>query len=385
MQHLTYVLILFIFCPLMGEVVKAQQNISTSAISGIVIDQAEGTPLVGAHVFLSGTAMGTSTNHAGEFNLSPIPPGNYTITVSMIGYSRTSRDIRLEPGRTLIFRAELEPVIYNLGELYVGNLDKKWERHLRRFEDLFLGFTARADSVTILNPEVLRFETRWWGKFTAQALAPLQIENRATGYTVTYHLDEFTHSGIVTRWDGDSFFTALAPADSSQALYWEKQRRDAFSGSLRHFLLSLIHGELEEQNFSVYLKSGNRAAYHHSNRRRRTNRDDILNRSGDDNDGDFHLRFYGNLEVVYRDAPEENRYPRWADENRGPASVQTSVLTLNERPVTIDLNGEIEEPYGLTRMGYMAFMRFAEALPREYRPESSTFLDAKEYTITTTE
>lgn len=348
------------------------QTLEPATISGTVIDSTTNNPLLGAHVFLSGTSLGTSTDYAGRFTLSNLPPGAHTFTISIIGYGRLSQDIVLKAGEEKIFNRKLEPIIYDLGELYVGNLDDRWERLLNRFKNLFIGETSRADSVTILNPEVLRFQTRWWGRFTAEALAPLQIENRATGYLITYHLDEFRHSGTITRWDGDSFFTPLTPADSVQLEYWASQRKEAFMGSLRHFFLSLVSDELENQDFMIYLNSRRTHGYPPTNRRRASaNR---LVRDTEDQEH-YHLSFFGNLEIIYRGSEEEAGFARWARKTRGPAGAQTSFLELDKRPITIDPNGEIMETYGATRKGYMAYMRYAEALPKEYRPENCSEAD----------
>jgi len=342
------------------------QTISDASISGAVIDSVTGTPLLGAHVFLSGTAIGTSTDPSGSFSLEQISPGRHTLTVSIIGYGRFSEEIRLTAEENKQLRIRLKPVIYDLGELYVGNLDDRWERYLERFKRLFIGQSKMADSVEILNPEVLRFESRWWGRFTAEALAPLQIENYATGYRVIYHLDEFRHSGVITRWDGDSFFTPLSSENEQQEAAWEERRKQTFMGSLRHFLLSLKHDILESEQFSIYQKSTNR--YFGASSNVRPISAERLTRPADE-EGHTTLRFRGQLEIVYRGDGEEMRYLQWAKKSRGLSTVQRSYLELDKREITIDPNGEVLETYGATRMGYLAFRRFAEALPKEYLPE----------------
>ncbi|REL24871.1 carboxypeptidase-like regulatory domain-containing protein [Rhodohalobacter sp. SW132] len=345
---------------------SAAQYIGDASISGAVIDSVSGMPLLGAHVFLSGTSIGTSTDPAGTFSLEQLPHGIHTLTVSIIGYGRYSEEIHLTSGEEKELRVRLKPVVYDLGELYVGNLDDRWERYLERFQRLFIGESKMADSVEILNPEVLRFESRWWGRFSAEALAPLQIENRATGYRITYHLDEFRHSGAITRWDGDSFFTPLGTEDSLQVAVWEEQRERTFNGSLRHFLLSLKYDILESQQFSIYQEQRHSFGTPAANRRMAPVRNIV--RPADE-DGHINVRFFGKLEIVYSGEGEEDRYLQWANKIRGPSSVQRSYLKLEQRPITIDPNGEIVETYGATRMGYLAFRRFAEALPKEYQPE----------------
>jgi len=345
------------------------QNLSpiTGAIEGRVVDAETGEPLQGAHVFLSGTKLGSVTNHAGRYRIQNVSPGSYRLVFSIIGYGRTGSNMTVSPGESQIIHVQLKPVIYELGEIYAGNLDERWERHLERFTRQFIGETEMADSVKILNPEVLRFETRWWGRFTAEALAPLLIENRALGYMVTYYMDEFYHSGIRTRWDGDPLFTELTPESEEQARYWEKNRREAFYGSIRHFLIALIEGRAEEDGFVIY--NLRRETYGYSPRNKfRTSADRLLRET--DKDFLFNMRFSGRIEILYTKAPETIDYVRWArDIRRSPSRYQTSYLELNDRFITIDPDGEVQQIYGATRYGYFAYHRFADKTPRDYRPE----------------
>src|SRR5699024_87299 len=221
-------------------------------IEGKVIDVQSGKPLTEANVFLSGTKMGTATNDACYYRLSNISPGGYRLVVSIIGYGQKGSDGIIGQGtyKQIIF--ELEPVVYELPELSVRNLDEEWKEKLERFIDHFVGQKSWADSVKILNPEVLVFDKNWWGRLSAKALAPLNIKNNALGYHITCHLKEFSQSGGQTKWDAEPLFRKMKPADSAQAVYWEQNRRKASLGSLRHFLLALISRQADEEGFILY-------------------------------------------------------------------------------------------------------------------------------------
>lgn len=332
-----------------------------------MIDTKTKKPLEGVHVFLSGTKIGSSTDPSGRYKLRRIPPGGHRLVVSMIGYGRVSVDLKLGSSEEKTMDFGLKPVIYEMNEVFVGNLDKKWRKRLKRFEDLFIGETKWADSVKILNPEVLRFDTRWWGRFRAEALAPLQIENRALGYRITYYLDEFNHTGRRTRWDGEPLFTELSSSDPQQQAYWDRNRRNAFYGSLRHFLISLLRNRVNEEGFILYNLRENMSGFS-SDHRFRISPDRLIRES--DEDYLYLLRFFGQLEIIYTKESEDSYYVRWlADLNRAPSGRQTSYLELNELPVTVDADGEILEPYGATQSGYFAFRRLADLTPREYRPD----------------
>lgn len=336
-------------------------------VEGRIIDMETKEPLQGAHVFFSGTTIGTSTDPDGRYVLRNVPPGAHRLVVSIIGYGRKKYDIVLGPEERKTMDFGLKPVVYEMDEVFVGDLDKKWRKRLRRFEDLFLGETKQAESITILNPEVLRFDSNFWGRLTAEALAPLQIENRALGYQITYYLDEFEHTGTRTRWDGEPVFSEMTSTDPSQQARWEQNRREAFYGSLRHFLLALIHDRIEEEGFVLY-RVRESISGSLSENRFRVSPDHLLEEG--EEDFLFKMKFNGRLEVIYTKEKVDPYYRRWARDTgqRLPGS-QVSWLELNERPITIDTDGEIVEPYGATQMGYFAFERLADLTPREYRPE----------------
>jgi TonB-dependent receptor len=57
-----------------------------NTIQGIVSDSLSDNPLIGANVILLGTAMGSASNFDGEYSITDVPAGTYTLKVSYIGY-----------------------------------------------------------------------------------------------------------------------------------------------------------------------------------------------------------------------------------------------------------------------------------------------------------
>ncbi len=70
-------------------------------IIGSVLDSKSNDPLPGANVFIEGTHYGAATDLKGKFVISQIPPGNYKLIVSYIGYLKKTVDISVEDGQTL--------------------------------------------------------------------------------------------------------------------------------------------------------------------------------------------------------------------------------------------------------------------------------------------
>ncbi|MDP1677043.1 MAG: carboxypeptidase-like regulatory domain-containing protein [Bacteroidota bacterium] len=55
-------------------------------ISGKVTDKATGEPLISANVIVKGLKIGAATDVNGDYFILNVPPGTYTLTVSMLGY-----------------------------------------------------------------------------------------------------------------------------------------------------------------------------------------------------------------------------------------------------------------------------------------------------------
>ena len=61
---------------------------SNGKITGVVVDQEFGDPLIGVNVLIEGTMKGSSTDLDGKFVITHLTPNNYTLVVSMIGYTK---------------------------------------------------------------------------------------------------------------------------------------------------------------------------------------------------------------------------------------------------------------------------------------------------------
>jgi hypothetical protein len=345
------------------------QPASRGTFVGTVRDAETGAALPGAHVFIAASMLGTTTDSTGHFRLAGIPRGAHRVYVSMLGYASATIDTLVQNASIDTLAVRLQPTVLSAGEATVtAERDPKWHDRLEKFERLFIGTSARADQCTLQNPEVLSFETKWWGRFSAHAREPLIIDNRALGYRIRYHLKAFNASGGTVRWDGEPFFQPLTPRDSAEAARWAAERQTAYAGSLRHFLRALLARQTREEGFVVYRHPSD--AFRPTSSRFRVSADRLLDPRPDPSLSA--MNFFGRLEIIYRHEPETDRFLRWQGTyyERGPRS-QTSYLELNEHPVTIDADGEIVEPYGATAYGYFAFERLADAVPSGYRPRTA--------------
>jgi hypothetical protein len=365
------VLLFAVLVPAWDAPVRAQSE-TGATIKGTVVDDSTGAPLPNTHVFMSGSMTGTTVGKNGRFRLTGISQGVKDLYVTRLGYKPRRLHLVLHPDTTLSLSFRLQRTVIEGEEITVSaERGREWYERLNRFKKLFVGSSKRAKRCYLLNPEVLQFDTAWWGKFDAAARRPLQFENRALGYRVTYYLKEFEVRGDIVRWDGDPVFEPLTPRDSVEARRWKENRRRAFKGSLRHFLLALLNDRLDEEQFQMYRIPRSRA-FRRVGRADRVpvDRDQILDKQPN---GFYEMSFSGALEVVYAGEPESELFLDWKNARRSPRDLQVSQIRLNKRPIHIDEHGEIVEPYGATLYEYFAFTRhMSSLLPLEYRPPGTT-------------
>ena len=86
-------------------------------LSGVVSSDNEG--LAGANVILEGTPYGTAANVAGEYFIDNIPTGDYTLTVTYVGYANESQEVTINAGEESQVNFSLRTSAINLEQIVV--------------------------------------------------------------------------------------------------------------------------------------------------------------------------------------------------------------------------------------------------------------------------
>ena len=74
---------------------------TTGKIMGRITDQSTGDPLPGANILIEGTTIGAAADMGGEYTILHIPPGTYSVEVSVIGYTKVVvNDVRVRIDQT---------------------------------------------------------------------------------------------------------------------------------------------------------------------------------------------------------------------------------------------------------------------------------------------
>ena len=102
-----------------STVLKAQKN---GIITGQVTEANTNNFLPGANIILEGKNIGAATDKGGRFRITNVPPGDYVLTVSYIGFQKYSEDIVVVAERTLELEINLTVQNVAIGDVLVEGL-----------------------------------------------------------------------------------------------------------------------------------------------------------------------------------------------------------------------------------------------------------------------
>jgi hypothetical protein len=93
---------------------------TTGKISGVVTDAQTGEVIIGASVVITGTSYGSPTDIYGNFTILNLPPGEYTVRTSSVGYTAmTQTQVRVVIDQTTTLNFKLIPEAVQSEEVIV--------------------------------------------------------------------------------------------------------------------------------------------------------------------------------------------------------------------------------------------------------------------------
>ncbi|MFC1481239.1 carboxypeptidase-like regulatory domain-containing protein [Candidatus Neomarinimicrobiota bacterium] len=106
---------------LAGNLMGQSSSTSTGAINGVVLDWQTNEPLPYVNITVVGTSSGTITDQSGSFSIAKLPPGNYSLSISFVGYAKVQiEDLTVVGGTTLdVGQIELRQATISLAEVVV--------------------------------------------------------------------------------------------------------------------------------------------------------------------------------------------------------------------------------------------------------------------------
>jgi CarboxypepD_reg-like domain len=225
-----------------------------------VVDRVTGLPLESVNVFLASTTRGTVTDAGGKFVLSDVPPGYFQLTASRVGYEPSVLRLEMAGADTIQRVIALLPHVVGGHEVEVlAASPEEWRKDAEQFREQFLGTDRFGRECVVLNPEVVGFrrdpETR---AFLAASDSILRVRNNALGYMLFINLRSFRWDSAAGAVDYTIYvrFEQLQPRSPDDTLQWNQSRREAYHGSVHHFLRALVAGQLEREAFFVMDENG---------------------------------------------------------------------------------------------------------------------------------
>ena len=242
-KEITHLFWLLIFC------FSAAFTQTPYSISGTIKDKDGAIP--GASVYISGYKKNTSSTANGSFLLADLAPGNYDILVQMIGYLPYAKNIVVN-NQSVKIEITLKENITLLNEVVVKP-DPNRLAHIQLFKKYFIGETPNAAQCVFLNPSVLQIDDdKKNSLLSIKSNAFLILENKALGYRLKYLLQyfEYNYKTNVIYYAGFPYFEELKGSKAKQKK-WQKNRLNAYNGSLQHLFKSLYNNTVNQQGFSI--------------------------------------------------------------------------------------------------------------------------------------
>jgi len=337
-------------------------------VSGKVINAETQQPMQGASVFAENTTIGVATDAQGNFSLQ-LPNGGYDLIVTFTGFTNASRRITTADAGDKNIVIAIKQKEKEMADVVVKasyEVKDGWEKYGDFFLENFMGNTPNSKSCTIKNKDVLKFYFyKRSNRLKVLATAPVEIENAALGYTIQYALDSFTHeyNTQVSLYSGSPLFSEMQPTDTAQQQRWLANRREAYNGSILHFMRSLYNKQLKEEGFEIQFlikTNGVESAVEVKNFY------GGMNYSMDDSTQTLDVTpNQSAVAVLYKNEKPASMY---LENNPGtPTSFQFSVLYfVPGEGISIEPNGYYYEQNSVTITNYWAWEKVADMLPYNY-------------------
>jgi len=100
-----------------------------AAVRGFVYEASTGEPVIFSNVYLNGTSHGGSTDINGYFSITKVPPGDYIMLVTFLGYDTLREPITLVAGDVLNKRFNLTEGSVSLGTVNITA--DRWKQEMR--------------------------------------------------------------------------------------------------------------------------------------------------------------------------------------------------------------------------------------------------------------
>lgn len=347
----------------------------TVTISGKLMDATDNTPVIYANLYIPNTSYGTSSDDQGNFSFQAQVWESFDLVISHVEYDITLLHLTPTSDELNIQTIHLQPKAHDLTEVVVRD-DKNWKAYFELFRKSFIGTTPNSRHCDITNRLVLNFDyDSTTHILKAWAYEPLKIRNKALGYELTYDLVSFeidNNRGAVF-YQGFPFFQSMEAPSKRRANRWDKERQEAYQGSILHFIRALYKGDMEKEGFSIKaqvrqedLSSGTRVLRMTEqliDSKDLITKDSIAPALRFQTPHRLHLQYNGEQESNLFAQERANRF------GGSPQALkfQTSYIKLTNDFVRIYSDGYVDNGLDMLLEGYLGWEKIADMLPLDYK------------------
>ena len=108
-----------VLLPLLTLVTFLPLNAQTGGVEGTIFMGDSSITLPGAHIYLEKTKFGATSNGSGYFSISNVPPGEYSLHFSSVGFITKAQNITIAAGETQTVNVNLIEAVSMLGDVVV--------------------------------------------------------------------------------------------------------------------------------------------------------------------------------------------------------------------------------------------------------------------------
>ncbi len=339
-------------------------------VKGKVFSGTTGQPLAKASVFAQNTTLGTLTDDEGNFSIN-LPNGGYDLAITYSGYETALKRVTTADAGAAPLSFVLNPKQENLDDVVIVSSNKVrngLEKYGQFFRDNFLGQSRNSLETKIINDSILEFYYyKKQNKLKVIAAEPLQIENYALGYNISYSLDSFVYeyNKEASIYTGNPLFSNMVTEDSAQLTTWNSARNLAYRGSILHFMRSIFSKDAGKNGFEM------QTILEMNNEEKSVPVKNIYNALHYTKDDSLAtVEIYPSLPragILYKNAKPSALYT--ANNPGEPKTFRFSVIQfMPDARLTIEENGYYYDQESLLISGYWGWDKVAESLPYDFIP-----------------
>jgi len=239
--QLIFLALFFCFCA----------NAQTIVVTGKVVDANSGQPIVQSHVFIPKTSIQTFTDSTGNFALSGVVPGRWTIVSAKEGHRLQEMEINAKRS----FRGESNEISFALEQNPDKSLTQKKSGNTKKLQEKVLDqfvIAEDGESIVLANPEVIDFDVdKKANSVIAHATDALIFKNSTTGYLITVWLNG--PIDLNKSLDFESMYWTYYPSqelDVEEKLKTDANRLAIYKETPEYLLRNLLTSSADSLNLS---------------------------------------------------------------------------------------------------------------------------------------